>query len=103
VLLMWVCLPNRPGALGAVATALGRIGADISLVEIVEKRGHVEVDEFIGGRNGPAGVSSESAIPSVDLVCAPRRARWQAEEPPHHLDSLASLGDSARKLGRASS
>jgi hypothetical protein len=47
MLLMRVTLPNRPGALGAVASALGRIGADISLVEIVEKRGQVEVDELI--------------------------------------------------------
>jgi hypothetical protein len=47
VLLLRVLLPNRPGALGAVATALGAIGADINLVEIVEKRGDVEVDELI--------------------------------------------------------
>jgi len=47
VLLIRVSLPNRPGGLGAVASALGRIGADISLVEIVEKRGQVEVDEFM--------------------------------------------------------
>ncbi len=38
VLLIPVQMPNRPGALGAVASALGAIGADISLVEIVEKR-----------------------------------------------------------------
>ena len=47
VLLMQVWLPHRLGALGAVASALGVIGADITLVEIVEKRGDVEVDEFI--------------------------------------------------------
>jgi hypothetical protein len=35
VLLMRVALPNRPGSLGAVATALGSIGAQINLVEIV--------------------------------------------------------------------
>jgi hypothetical protein len=40
-------MPNRPGALGAVASALGAIGADINLVEIVEKRGEIEVEEFI--------------------------------------------------------
>ena len=47
MLLMRVWLPNRPGALGAVATALGSIGADINLVEIVEKRAGIEVDELI--------------------------------------------------------
>ena len=29
-------MPNRPGTLGAVASALGALGADIKLVEIVE-------------------------------------------------------------------
>src|SRR3954464_3084941 len=38
---------NRPEALGAIAFALGAIGADINLVEIIEKRGDVEIDEFI--------------------------------------------------------
>ena len=47
MLLMRVALPNRPGSLGAVATALGSIGAQINLVEIVEKRHDVEIDEFI--------------------------------------------------------
>jgi hypothetical protein len=47
VLLLRVLLPNRPGGLGAVASAMGAIGADINLVEIVEKRGETEVEEFI--------------------------------------------------------
>ena len=47
MLLVRVLLPNRPGALGAVASALGALGADINLVEIVEKHGAVEADEFI--------------------------------------------------------
>jgi hypothetical protein len=41
-----VRLPNRPGALGVVASALGGIGADINLVEIVEKRGAVEAQRI---------------------------------------------------------
>ena len=40
-------MPNRPGTLGAVASALGALGADINMVEIVEKRGEIEVEEFI--------------------------------------------------------
>lgn len=44
VLLIRVQMPNRPGTLGAVATALGALGADINLVEIVEKRGEIEVE-----------------------------------------------------------
>lgn len=40
-------LPDRPGSLGAVATAMGRVGGDINAVEIVEKGDGVVVDDFI--------------------------------------------------------
>ena len=36
--LLRVVLPDRPGALGAVATALGQAGADIAGVDVVERR-----------------------------------------------------------------
>ncbi|HSK27876.1 MAG TPA: ACT domain-containing protein [Jiangellales bacterium] len=36
--LLRVVLPDRPGALGAVATALGAAGADIAGVDVVERR-----------------------------------------------------------------
>ena len=38
VFLMRITLPDRPGSLGAVATAMGKVGGDINAVEIVEKR-----------------------------------------------------------------
>jgi hypothetical protein len=48
VFLMRIRLPDRPGSLGAVATAMGGVGGDINAVEIVEKgdNGFV-VDDFI--------------------------------------------------------
>ncbi|GAA1847364.1 hypothetical protein JOF54_000500 [Microlunatus capsulatus] len=45
--LMRVRLPDRPGSLGAVATAMGGVGGDINAVEIVEKGDGVVVDDFI--------------------------------------------------------
>jgi hypothetical protein len=63
VLLLRVRLPNRPGTLGAVASALGAIGADINLVEIVEKRGDVEVDEFI------LDLPPDQTVPSLVAAC----------------------------------
>ena len=46
--LMRVTLPDRPGSLGAVATAIGGINGDINAVEIVEKGSDgVVVDDFI--------------------------------------------------------
>lgn len=44
---MRISLPDRPGALGSVATALGAAGADIQSVEIVERTGDQVVDDFI--------------------------------------------------------
>lgn len=45
--LMRIRLPDRPGSLGAVATAMGGVGGDINAVEIVEKGDGVVVDDFI--------------------------------------------------------
>lgn len=61
---MRVQLPNRPGALGAVATALGMIGADINLVEIVAKQGEIEIDEFI--LDLPSSETVESMVAACD-------------------------------------
>jgi hypothetical protein len=66
VLLLRVRLPNRPGALGVVASALGGIGADINLVEIVQKRGDVEVDEFI--LDLPSGQTVSSLVAACDSL-----------------------------------
>ena len=45
--LMRVTLPDRPGSLGAVASAMGNVGGDINAVEIVEKGDGIVVDDFI--------------------------------------------------------
>ena len=45
---MRITLPDRPGSLGSVATAMGSVGADINAVEIVEKKSDGSVvDDFI--------------------------------------------------------
>jgi hypothetical protein len=64
--LLRVVLPDRPGSLGAVATALGEVGADIGGFEVVERRpdGSV-VDDFL--LDLPSG-----GLPDV-LVSACRR------------------------------
>ena len=66
MLLIRVQLLNRPGALGAVASALGAIGADINLVEILEKRGDIEVDEFI--LDLPPSQTVESLVAACDSL-----------------------------------
>ena len=45
VLRVW--LPDRPGALGAVASRLGAVGADVVGIEILERGGGQAVDELL--------------------------------------------------------
>jgi hypothetical protein len=45
--LLRVLLPDRPGMLGAVATALGEAGADILTVDVVERSAGVAVDDLV--------------------------------------------------------
>src|SRR6478752_2727919 len=48
VFLMRISLPDRPGSLGSVATAMGGVGGDINADEIVEKKaGGSVIDDFI--------------------------------------------------------
>ena len=44
--LVRVWLPDRPGALGLVASRIGAVGADIVGVDVVERGERVAVDEF---------------------------------------------------------
>lgn len=57
---MRVALPDRPGSLGAVATAMGTVHADINAVEIVEKYEGYAVDDFM--LDLPSGVQPDSLI-----------------------------------------
>ena len=45
-ILVRVWLPDRPGALGLVASRIGSVGADIVGVDVVERGDRVAVDEF---------------------------------------------------------
>ncbi len=47
VYLVRVSLPDRPGSLGAVASAMGQVDADINAVEIVERYEGFAVDDFM--------------------------------------------------------
>ena len=45
--LLRVVLPDRPGMLGAVATALGEVGADILSLDVVERTDDCAVDDLL--------------------------------------------------------
>jgi hypothetical protein len=66
VFLMRVRLSDRPGSLGAVATATGRVGGDINAVEIVEKGDGVVIDDFIVDL--PPGALPENIITACQAL-----------------------------------
>lgn len=69
--LLRVLLPDRPGSLGAVATALGDTGADILGVDVVERAGGVAVDdltvELPSGRPPDVLITAAEAVEDVQV------------------------------------
>ena len=64
--LLRVVLPDRPGMLGAVATALGRSGADIVSLDVVERGPDGAVDDLLVVL--PAGGLADTLITSAQSV-----------------------------------
>jgi hypothetical protein len=69
--LLRVQLPDKPGALGAVATALGTIGADILSVDVVERGGGAAVDDLVvelpSGRLPDVLITAAESVEGVDV------------------------------------
>ncbi len=86
VFLLRVMLPDRPGSLGAVATALGHAQADIHAVEIVERGAGYAVDDFmltLPTHGRPDALFSACAgVPGVEVM-------WVSSYP----DNWSLMGD----------
>lgn len=69
--LLRVVLPDKPGSLGAVATALGNAGADILGVDVVERsNGHAIDDlavELPSGRPPDVLITAAESVPDVEV------------------------------------
>jgi hypothetical protein len=70
--LIRVLLPDSPGTLGAVATALGTVGADILSVDVVERgTGGVAVDDLVvelpSGRLPDALITAAESVEGVEV------------------------------------
>jgi hypothetical protein len=64
--LIRVLLPDSPGTLGAVATALGTVGADILSVDVVERGSGVAVDDLVVEL--PSGRLPDALITAAESV-----------------------------------
>lgn len=69
--LIRVQIPDRPGTLGAVATALGKIGADILSVNVVERGNEIAVDDMVvelpAGRLPDVLITAAESVPGVEV------------------------------------
>ncbi|WP_092529591.1 amino acid-binding protein [Amycolatopsis arida] len=69
--LIRVQLPDSPGTLGAVATALGTVGADILSVDVVERGGGIAVDDLVvelpSGRLPDALITAAESVEGVEV------------------------------------
>ncbi|HXV93495.1 MAG TPA: ACT domain-containing protein [Pseudonocardia sp.] len=69
--LLRVVLPDRPGSLGAVATALGNAGADILGLDVVERHHGLAVDdlavELPSGRPPDVLITAAESVPGVEV------------------------------------
>ncbi len=102
--LLRLVLPDRPGALGAVASALGAVGADILSVDVIERSPGFAVDDLV--LELPAGKLADTlltAAGSVEGVRVESIRPYAGLIDPHRelelLDALAAgPPDSARVL-----
>ncbi len=110
-------LPDRPGALGAVATAIGLVDGDILAMDIVERRGGRAVDDIVvelpSGRQPDVlitaaesvrGVRVESVRPDPGVASAHRE--WElvealAARPAQAVATLAELLPQVLRAGWA--
>jgi hypothetical protein len=96
---MRIVLPDRPGALGAVATALGRVGADILSLDVIERTSDCAIDDLV--LELPTDRLADSlvtAAATVDGVRVESIRPYAGRIDPHRelelLDKLAEAGPS---------
>lgn len=99
-----ISCPDRPDALGAVATALGRAGTNIVSLDVVERAAGVAIDDLVVvGRGAGAVVDAVESVPGVVVEFV--HAVAPATDPVSPLDPLdvaarlvGTAGDMYREL-----
>jgi hypothetical protein len=115
--LIRVELPDRPGALGAVATALGTVDCDILAMDIVERRSGRAIDDLVvalpPGKAPDILITAAESVPGVrvdsvrpDPGVADSHREWElveaiAAEPDHAVETRAELLPEELRVGWA--
>lgn len=94
--LLRLVLPDRPGALGAVATALGAVGADILSLDVIERSTHSATDDLVvdlpTDRLPDSLVSAAASVPGVRVESIrPYAGQFDPHRELELLDQLATL------------
>ncbi|MGI9002273.1 MAG: amino acid-binding protein [Pseudonocardia sp.] len=99
--LLRVVLPDKPGSLGALATALGNAGADILGVDVVERNHGYAVDdlsvELPPGRPPDVLITAAESVPGMQVESVrPHSGRMETH---HELELIEEItGDPAHGL-----
>lgn len=102
--LLRVLLPDRPGMLGAVASALGEAGADILSVDVVERSAGVAVDDLIvelpPGRLADTLITAAVSVAGVSVESIQRyyAGAGEAHREMELLEALATSPERAPAL-----
>jgi hypothetical protein len=112
--LIRVVLPDRPGALGAVATAIGHAGGDILSVDIVERSPGQATDDLVvelpadrladslvSAAASVPGVRVESIRPYAGVIDAFRELELLENLAVGHDDASVALADGVCRLFRS--
>jgi hypothetical protein len=99
--LLRLVVPDRPGALGAVATALGEVGADILSVDVIERARDFAIDDILVEL--PSGKLADSLVSAAAGVAGVRvdsiRPFAGQLDPHRELELLGALArDPAKSL-----
>ena len=94
--LLRIVLPDRPGALGAVATALGEVGADILSLDVIERSPGCAIDDLVlelpPGRLADSLVSAAVTVPGVRVeYIRPYAGQIDPHRELELLDRLATM------------
>lgn len=101
--LLRVVLPDKPGSLGAVATALGNAGADILSVDVVARGNGSAVDDLAvdlqSGRPPDVLITAAESVPGVEVESVrPYSGRLDTHRELELIEEIAADPDSGLRL-----
>ncbi len=100
-LVVRVWLPDRPGALGQVASRIGAVHGDVTAIDILERGGGRVIDELVVAL--PESVSLELLAKEIDAVdgVAVEHVRPVGEERPDSATAVLQLAAHVAEAPRA--